>query len=319
MRRKLYSVDHQEVEPPNSSPCSTDLRRTSRILTVVALAAAALLPLSVGAQTTPNAPVPATNSLCGITNLGRCIKDLAEDDVGIFTSPMRLKAADVYWLAPLGAATGLAVAYDADAVSAAGFDPGRRNTANTISDFGSFYASGAEGAAIYFAGLAKRDPKLAETGRLGAEAVIDSGTVALAGKLVSNRELPTDGDHKGHFWPNGTESWRWDSSFPSDHAASSMALARVIAGEYPRWYVMAPAYGFAETIGVSRILANAHFPSDVVVGQAIGFLTGSYVLDHRALHRGGKASLAARILESATPIASQQMHSLGASVEIPIE
>lgn len=265
----------------------------------------------------PSAPSPAS-PVCGITRLGRCIKDLMEDDRGIFTSPMRLKTSDAYWLAPLGAATGLAFAYDTDAEAAAGYDKGRENTANTISDFGSFYASGAEGAAIYFTGLAKRDPKLAETGRLGAEAVIDAGTVTLAAKLVSNRQRPLDGDRQGHFWPNGTESWHWDSSFPSDHAASTMALARVIAGEYPRWYVMVPAYGFAETISVSRILANAHFPSDVLVGQAIGFLTGSYVLNHRSLYRGGKRSLAARILETATPIASEQTRSLGASLEIPI-
>lgn len=154
---------------------------------------------SFGSTSQSIAPIASSASqpICGITRLGRCIKDLAEDDRGIFTSPLRLKPRDAYWLMPIGAATGLAFAYDMDAETAAGYDTGRENISNTIADFGSFYASGAEGAALYFAGLARHDPKLAETGRLGAEAVLDSGTVTLATKLVANRERPLEGGH-GH-------------------------------------------------------------------------------------------------------------------------
>lgn len=97
-----------------------------------------------------------------------------------------------------------------------------------------------------------------------------------------------------------------------------MALARVIAGEYPHWYVLLPAYGFAGSVAVSRILANQHFASDVLVGQAIGFLAGSYVLNHRALHRGGKKSVAARLIGSVHPISNLKTHSMGASIQIPL-
>jgi hypothetical protein len=257
--------------------------------------------------------------ICGIAHLGRCIQDLGEDEKGIFTSPLRVQPKDAIWLAPLGAATGLAFAYDADAAQAAGVDVNRTNTANRIADFGSFLATGAEGAGIYFVGLAQKNPKLAETGRLGAEAIIDSGSVTLATKLVSNRQRPRQGNGQGDFWPYGTQHWEWDSSFPSDHATASMALARVISGEYPHWYVMVPAYGFAETIGISRILANQHFPSDILVGQAIGFLTGSYVLNHRSLYRPGmKKTLASRLVDSVSPIADPRTRSLGASMEIPL-
>lgn len=257
--------------------------------------------------------------ICGIAHLGRCIQDLAEDEKGIFTSPLRLQPKDAYWLAPLGAATGLAFAYDVDAEQAAGVDAGRTNTANRIADFGSFWATGAEGAGIYFVGLARKNPKLAETGRLGAEAVIDSGSVTLVTKLVSNRQRPRQGNGQGDFWPYGADHWEWDSSFPSDHATASMALARVISGEYPHWYVMVPAYGFAESVGISRILANQHFPSDVLVGQAIGFLAANYVLNHRSLYRpGARKTLTSRIMESVNPIANSRARTLGASIEIPL-
>jgi hypothetical protein len=270
-------------------------------------------------SSTPKASAQENQDICGITRLGRCIRDLGEDEKGIFTSPLRVQPKDGYWLAPLGAATGLAIAYDADASEAVGMDPSRTNTANTIADFGSFIATGAEGAGIYFIGLAKKDPKLAETGRLADEAIIDSGTVTLVTKLATNRQRPRQGNGQGDFWPYGTQHWEWDSSFPSDHATASMALARVIAGEYPHWYVMVPAYGFAETISLSRIFANQHFPSDVLVGQAVGFLTGSYVLNHRSLYRPGtKETFASRLIGSINPIADPRTRTLGASMEIPV-
>jgi len=152
----------------------------------------------------------------------------------------------------------------------------------------------------------------------GAEAVIDSGTVTLATKLVSNRQRPLEGNGQGSFWASGASHWEWDSSFPSDHATASIALTRAIAGEYPHWYVMVPAYGFAETISISRILANQHFPSDVIVGQAIGFLTGTYVLNHRAESRMSKKSMTARLLGSMNPIAEARTHTFGASMKIPL-
>jgi hypothetical protein len=97
-----------------------------------------------------NAAVSKGDPICGITHLVRCIWDLGEDEKGIFTSPLRVHPKDAYWLMPLGTATGFAFAYDADAAHAVGVDASRTNVANTITDFGSFYATGAESAGIYF-------------------------------------------------------------------------------------------------------------------------------------------------------------------------
>lgn len=263
--------------------------------------------------------ISSDNPVCGISRPGLCLQDLGKDEAGIFTSPLRLRPKDATWLAPLGVATGLAFTYDPGAAKAAGVDASRTATADQVARFGSFVAAGAEGGGIYFLGLAKRDPKLAETGRLGVEAVIDSGTVTLVTKLATNRQRPRQGDVQGDFWPYGTDHWEWDSSFPSDHATATMALARVISGEYPHWYVVVPAYGFAEAVGVSRLLANQHFPSDVLVGQAIGFLAGSYVLNHHALYRGGtRPTLATKMAGSIHLVADPRTGMLGASVEIPM-
>src|ERR1700751_2659245 len=148
-------------------------------------------------DTSTTAPKTSDQPICGINHLGRCIQDLAEDEKGVFTSPFRVQPKDAFWLAPLGAATGLAFAYDVEAAQALGVDPSRTNTANTIADFGSFPATLGESAGIYFVGLAAKNPKLAETGRLSAEVVIVSGSVTLAIKLVTNRQRPSQGNGRG--------------------------------------------------------------------------------------------------------------------------
>src|SRR3989454_10826683 len=66
-----------------------------------------------------------------------------------------------------------------------------------------------------------RSEHLAETGRLGAEAIIDSLLVVNALKLATNRERPNEGNGQGGFWPHGTRSYEVDGSFPSGHAAES--------------------------------------------------------------------------------------------------
>lgn len=275
-------------------------------------------PRTIPAAAATGAAVPNGQPICGFKHIATCLDNLGEDEKGIFTSPLRAQPKDAYWLAPLGAATGLALAYDASAANLLGVDQSRINTAGNISNMGEFWATGGESAGIYFLGLYRKDPKLAETGRLAAESILASGTVTGALKLATNRERPRVGNGQGDFWTTPPSGYTWDSSFPSGHATASMALARVVAGEYPHWYVMVPAYGFAETVSICRVLARAHFPSDVLVGQSIGFLSASYVLNHRALYRpGAKNTLTSRLLGSVSPVMDARTRTIGATMEIP--
>jgi hypothetical protein len=58
----------------------------------------------------------------------------------------------------------------------------------------------------------------------------------------------------------------------------------------------------------------------VLVGQTIGFLAGSYVLNHRAVYRpGGKQTVATKLVGSISPIADPGKHTFGAAMEIPFE
>ncbi|MFD7390167.1 bifunctional phosphatase PAP2/diacylglycerol kinase family protein [Streptomyces sp. NPDC059852] len=58
------------------------------------------------------------------------------------------------------------------------------------------------------------------------------------------------------------------TSFPSGHAASAAAFATGVALESPKWgLVVAPV---AWSVALSRVYTGVHFPSDVLVGAALG-------------------------------------------------
>jgi undecaprenyl-diphosphatase len=61
-------------------------------------------------------------------------------------------------------------------------------------------------------------------------------------------------------------------SFPSGHAATAFAAAWVLGARFPRarW----PLLGVATLIALSRVVVGAHWPSDVLVGAAVGSAVG---------------------------------------------
>jgi hypothetical protein len=237
--------------------------------------------------------------ICGITHPGQCLKDVGHDQIGIWTSPLRIKPRDAFWLAPFVAATGLALHYDAQAQQELGIDKTRIDASNTISDVG-LYGSMGGGGALYLLGLATHNDHLAETGRLGEEAIANALLVVQGLKLATNRERPDEGDGRGGFWRHGTRHYELDGSFPSGHAAVSWSFARVIASEYPSKPVQIGAYAFALAISASRVTARKHFPSDVLVGSTLGYLIGGYVVHHHT--DGGPAStlMIAPMMEQST-------------------
>jgi len=253
---------------------------------------------------------PSTESaICGVAHLGQCLKDIGHDQAGIWTSPLHIAPGDAIWLLPFAGATGVAIHYDAQAQQNLGIDKSRIDTSNTISGFGSPYATFGGAAGVYFLGLATHNEHLAETGRLGAEAVLDASLVVEALKLTTNRERPNEGNGQGGFWPHGTRSYELDGSFPSGHAAASFALARVIASEYPSKPVQVASYAFALAISASRVTARQHFPSDVLVGGTFGYLIGGYVVRHHAAENVGSEF-------SFIPVVDVSTHTFGGTIEL---
>lgn len=230
---------------------------------------------------------------CRVSRLPVCVKDVLQDEKGIVLSPLRAPAENLFWILPFGAATGLAVHYDTQAIQDLGAHPTREDHFKRISDYGGLYGPFAATAAGYALGSVKHDDYLTETAVLSAEAMADAGILDEGLKYALDREYPRLDNARGGLWPDGPKGWPNTPSMPSEHAMNVWAFAHVVAGQYNGIATQAIVYGLAGTVSVSRVIAREHFPSDVLVGSTLGWLVGGYVLHHRSLEHGNLLDVSA--------------------------
>lgn len=75
------------------------------------------------------------------------------------------------------------------------------------------------------------------------------------------------------------------ASFPSGHSTTAFAAAIAIGAVWPSARV--PAWLYALTIALSRVIVTAHFPSDVIASAVVGVVGALIVRDHFAARRLG--------------------------------
>jgi hypothetical protein len=129
-------------------------------------------------------------------------------------------------------------------------------------------------AGLYFLGNITHNDHERETGFLSGEAAIDSLAVTETLKYALGRSRPYQDNGNGDFWQGGT-------SFPSEHAALAWSIAGIVAHEYPGKLTKLLAYGLAGVVSASRVEGKQHFPSDALVGSAIGYLVSEHVYSTR--------------------------------------
>ena len=210
---------------------------------------------------------------------------ILKDQIPIWTSPVRIRTHDLIWLLPLGAATGLTLATDTDAMR----DISHDRTFNKNSVNASNYLLGCQIAVpvgLYSVGLFKGNVHARETGILSGEALADSVVVEVVAKIIFRRDRPLYNNAAGDFFSSNAGS---NGSFPSSHSMLAWTLAGVLAGEYPSKWMQVGVYSVASGVSLTRVLGQEHFPTDVLLGGAAGWLIGHYVFEKHHVYHAPRA------------------------------
>ncbi len=208
--------------------------------------------------------------------------DFLEDQKQIWTSPSRTRLSDANWLVPLGGLTAGLFATDHQYSASLSQDPTTLKHYKTVSNIGIAGLVGGS-ASLYLLSFPAHNERWRETGLLAGEATLNSLVTVEALKYSLGRARPYQGNGAGDFFRGGT-------SFPSEHAAAAWSIAGVVAHEYPGTFPKLLAYGMASAVSFSRIHGRQHFPSDVLIGSALGYLISQNIYRrHHDVELGGGA------------------------------
>lgn len=132
-------------------------------------------------------------------------------------------------------------------------------------------------AGIFGISLLTDDTKFQDAAFTSLQSIVYSGLSVYALKYTFGRFRPEEG-----FGARQFDMFSGNTSFPSGHTATAFALVTPWALYYdtPASYAL-----FALPIGtaVARIAKDRHWPTDVLAGAAIGFLTAKF-LSERHMH-----------------------------------
>ena len=214
---------------------------------------------------------------------GKLPRNILEDQKDIFLFPRQL-ARGRHWWPTFGVFIVTAGLVASDPYTAPPF-----RTTNSFSGFNHAFSStntaaiiAAVPAAMYGAGWLRKNSYAKETALLAGEAVADGFLLDLAFKGITGRKQPLDyvgnGPYADSFF-NGSHNPFHSGGFYSLHAMAATSVATVISRRYRthRW-VPYVAYGLAGVISFSRITLSDHFPADVFLGGAMGYVISRFVV-----------------------------------------
>lgn len=260
--------------------------RAALLACLLAAAASDSVAASGGAAGPPQDP-PARPSIPGI--LSSDIHAAYADALAFFEAPLSFGRAEWSTALSAGVATGVLMAGDEalhgllsrDARPAVLDRPfhwaeewGRLRTMQ--------YAS----LGLYAAGLLSGSDDVRVTGRLMGEALLLAGLPAITLQYGLGRSRPHAG--KGAWDYNYLEWSNERQSLPSGHAVVAFAVSTVLAKRIDRTWASVPLYAAAALTAMALAWNNQHWPSDLFVGSALGYLAASHVVE-RERKRSGEA------------------------------
>jgi membrane-associated phospholipid phosphatase len=245
---------------------------------------------SSGAASQPNFPLPRPSKddpgEDREVSLRKLPMNFLHDQKDMWLFPLELGLGR-HWLPALFIAGGTAVFLATDPQTTPHF----RQTTD-FHGFNRVFSSTGTGAAIavvpavfYGVSLLRHDSYDQGSALFAGEAVADDVVLMVVIKAISRRQRPTElpvaGPYRDTFFHSNGSIFGKGTSFPSGHAMMAFSVATVFARRYRehRW-VSYVAYAAASAIAFSRVTTGAHFPSDVFVGSALGFVIARYDVLH---------------------------------------
>lgn len=282
LRRLCLRMRMHTVQSPQIAQRAKHFFLVATLLLGYTFVAAAQEPASTPGATNPLPDAPEVRS-GGVTPspateaaaIRAIPRDFLHDQAAIWTCAARLRPRDFVWLAPLAAATGTAIATDHRTMTQVvshrpDFNQANVNASNAL--IGLWIASPV---AVYGVGHFQQNAHLREAGILSAEAMLDGVVVEQGMKLMFWRERPNTDSARGHFFQSSVGT---DSSFPSSHSLIAWSAASALAAESSSHWTQFALYSAATGVSLTRVMGQEHFPSDVLVGSAVGWLIGHNVV-----------------------------------------
>jgi len=224
------------------------------------------------------------------------LKDLLKDERDLWTSPLKRKSYSSHtlkkYVVPFALLSGTLIATDKKSATVLPNTSDQRKWSGRISQIGASYTLAGVSGGTFLLGKVSKNKHVEETGWLALNAFAHTQVVTFAVKELTNRARPPKEERRAGFWKGG-------NSFPSGHASTTFAVATVFAYEY-RKNAAVPilSYTVASVVSASRVSAQRHWVSDIVVGGSTGFLIGRHIFKrhHDPTLSGSDAPPANRLL-----------------------
>lgn len=124
---------------------------------------------------------------------------------------------------------------------------------------------------IFAVSLVTDNERFQDAAFTSAESWLYAGLITMGLKTAFGRARPESGDPSGSFEP-----FSGNTSFPSGHTTAAFAIVTPWVMYYPgvATYTL---FGLSSGTALARIALDKHWPTDVVAGAAVGYLTARFL------------------------------------------
>jgi hypothetical protein len=151
------------------------------------------------------------------------------------------------------------------------------SVSHAVKFYGEKYIVAGIGGGLYLGGLAFKSDDVRTAGRLTLEALVVSGAIGGGLKVILGRSRP-----KLDEGPRKFNIWEWENarqSLPSGHTTNAFTVSAVLAEQIDTWWARVGFYSLAAATSYSRVYDDEHWASDIMLGAAIGYLSGKAIVE----------------------------------------